>query len=202
MSDVGTLLLQEILDLPLVGSFVRPSVMRRASCMGSQKWQILPFIFALSHFTPQLSLSPLSFNPSHLTFKPPPLIFPFHFSPINSHFPLTFQPANLTFLSHFSPLPSDFSTLYPHFCLSLFTFDPSTVTFHPPSHFLLHFLSFSSKHLMIHKHLHTGKNLILCTNCNKQFPSQGWMEQHTVSHQGQVHQCQQCNTTQNLKIHI
>ena len=62
------------------------------------------------------------------------------------------------------------------------------------------------KHLIIHKQLDTGKNLIPCTNCQKQFTSQRLMEQHTVTGQGQVHQCQQCNTkanmAQNLKIHI
>ena len=62
------------------------------------------------------------------------------------------------------------------------------------------------KHLIIHKHLHTGKNLIPCTNCNKQFTSKRLLQQHAITHHRQVHQCQQCNTkastAQNLKIHI
>ena len=115
-------------EMRFIGSFVRPSVMRRASCMGSQKWQILPFIFLPS-------LSPITFQPSTISFtsdfsppsshfSPPP--FPSHFLPLNSHFPIslftpqlsfspiTFQPSPLTFPSHFSPLNA-------HFLLSIFT---------------------------------------------------------------------------------
>ena len=113
----------------LTGSFARPSVMRRASCMGSQKWQILPFIlplhFPVSLFTPQLSLSPLTFHLSPslsplifylsaLTFLSfhPTLTFPSHFSPFHSHFPLSLFTLQLSppplifspFNSHFSPV--------------------------------------------------------------------------------------------------
>ena len=59
------------------------------------------------------------------------------------------------------------------------------------------------KHLIIHKRLHTGKNLIPCTNCPKQFTSQRLMQQHAVTHQGQVQQCNtKANMAQNLKIHV
>ena len=123
----------KLIVAPLFGSFVRPSVMRRASCMGSQMWQILLFIppshfpshFSPlnSHFSPFTSLSPLTFHPSThfpLSLFTLQLTFPSHFSPLPSHFTLSLSPFNSHFTSHFHPstltFPSHFSPLNSHFC--------------------------------------------------------------------------------------
>ena len=122
----------------MIWSFVRPSVMKRASCMGSEKWQILPFI---SHFSP----SPLTFP---LLFTPQLSLFSSYFSPLNCHFPLshfsfqlslspyTFHLSTLTFPSHISPFNS-------HFLLSLFSLQLSLcpLTFHPTTLFSLSLLT-------------------------------------------------------------
>ena len=99
----------------LIGPFIRPSVMRRASCMGSQKWQVLPFI-------------------PPLTSPPPPTLTSPHFSTFNSHFsPLNFHLSPLTFTSLFTP-----TLTFP----SLFTLQLSLspLTLHP---FNSHFLPFN-----------------------------------------------------------
>ena len=82
-----------------IGSFVRPSVMRRASYMGSQKWQILPFISPLtfpSHF------SPLNSHFPHLLFTLQLLLSPLTFHPL-THFPLSLFTPPLTFFQLVTP---------------------------------------------------------------------------------------------------
>ena len=56
-----------------------------------------------------------------------------------------------------------------------------------------------------HEKLHTKKDMVPCTNCDKKFPTQRLMDQHVVTHQQQEHKCDQCNricnTRQNLRQH-
>ena len=95
-------------------SFIRPSVMRRASCMGSQERQILLII------PPHFPLSPLTMH-SHFS------SIPSHFSPLHSQCTLTFPISSFTpplALLSFLPYPLSHFT---HLSLAL-----STLTFLPP----------------------------------------------------------------------
>ena len=105
--------------------------MRRASYMGLQKWQILPFISVTfpSHFSSLNS----HFQPAHS-----PLTFPSQFPTLPSHFLLSLLNPPPHFLSLFNPLTSfssHFLLLNSHFPLSLFN---------PPPHFPSHFSPLNS----------------------------------------------------------
>ena len=56
--------------------------------------------------------------------------------------------------------------------------------------------------LLYHRHLHTGKDFIPCTNCPKKFLSQCSMDQYVVTHRNVTISCDKCSFTSKTRSYL